>query len=198
MANSNAAFGLRPTGYRGVQPSYETVVMQCAYNASAIYKGDPVISVAAGFIAVGAAGTAVSQWAGVFWGCRYLSTSQGKVVYNHYWPGSDVASNQIVECFIIPWQTNSYWLIQSDATGIARANIWENRDIATYAAGSALTGVSAVSLAASGATTATLPMRIVDIYGTGGMGNIGPGSEAGAYNWVVVAANKEQQAGLTT
>ncbi len=46
MANSNAAFGLRPIGYRGVAPLYETVKMKCAYNASAMYKGDPVIKAA--------------------------------------------------------------------------------------------------------------------------------------------------------
>lgn len=198
MPNSNAPFGLRPIGYRGVAPLYETVQFKAAHNATAIYKGDPVITAATGLITVGAAGTAVSQWVGVFWGCEYLSQAQGRWVWNDYWPGSDVASGQEVTCHVLPWLPNSYWLIQSDATGIARANVFENRDIATYAAGSALNGISAVSLGSSGATTATLPMRIMDIWGAGGMNNAGPGSESGAYNWVVVAANAIQQTGLTT
>lgn len=198
MANTNAPFGLRPIGYRGVAPLYETVKMRAAYNATAMYKGDPVIKSVSGLITVGAASTVVSQWAGVFWGCEYLSTSLGRWVWNEYWPGSDVASGNDVFCHILPWLPNSYWLIQSDATGIARANVFENRDIATYAAGSTVTGISAVSLAASGATTATLPMRIMDIWGAGGMDNVGPGSEAGAYNWVVVSANAIQETGLTT
>jgi len=198
MANSNAPFGLRPIGYRGTAPLYETVKMRCAYNASAIYKGDPVIKAVTGYITVGAASTVVSQWAGVFWGCEYLSTSRKSWVFNEYWPGSDVASGNDVICHVLPWLPNSYWLIQSDATGISRANVFENRDIATYAAGSTVTGISAVSLAASGATTATLPMRIMDLWGAGGMDNAGPGSEAGAYNWVVVSANAIQETGLTT
>jgi hypothetical protein len=200
MANQNAAFGLRPIGYRGVAPNFETTPMKCVYNATAMYKGDPVIFASSGYITVGAAGTVVSQWAGIFWGCEYLSVSQGKVIKNAYWPGSDVASANDVTCFILPFQlsTPSYYLIQTDGTGMTRAGLNMNYDIA-YTAGSTYSGQSKVYLDISTvAATATLPLRAVDFYGSGGnMGNtVGPGTEAGAYNYAVVAANVMQTTGI--
>ena len=89
--------------------------------------------------------------------------------------------------------------MQSDSTGVAFADIGSNMDSAA-AVGSTFTGQSAMFLAVTPATTATLPWRVVGLYGgkpgAGGFGGIQPsstnpygGSATGAYNWVIVRAN---------
>lgn len=195
MANTNAPFGLRPIGGMGAPPNFQLITCDIAYNASAIYTGDPVMRANTGYITKWSPTTAVSQLAGIFMGCQYLSSSLGRIIRNNYWPGSDVASNQVVTGFILPANlaAPSYYLIQTDATGAAFADIGLNFDV-NMGTGSTVTGRSGAYLDIStGAATATLPFRLVNLYGVGGtwgvQDNVGSGSEAGAYNWAIVAAN---------
>lgn len=94
MANVNAPFGLRPIQSAvGAASNFEMIQANIAYNdTTPIYRGDPVKLLNTGYISQWTASTAVSQLWGIFWGVTYLSSSQGKVVQNMYWPGSDVAS----------------------------------------------------------------------------------------------------------
>jgi len=198
MANTNAPFGLRPLGTRGGPPNFELMPVRIAYNAGAIYTGDPVKRLSTGYVSAWTASTAVSQLAGIFVGCEYLSTAQGKIVKNNYWPGSDVASGNDVTGYIIPVNLASptYFEIQTDGTGAAFADIGMNFDVA-MGTGSTRTGRSGAYLDISTvAATATLPFRLIDLKGTGGRNNVGPGCEAGAYNWVIVAANFTGSTGI--
>lgn len=211
MANVNAPFGLKPlTSATGAPSNYEMRQATIAYNdATVIYRGDPVKMLSTGYISQWSNGTAVSQLWGVFWGCEYLSTAQGKKVFSQIWPGADVASTaqSSITAFIIPCNQAiaGTFLVQSDGTGVAFADIGQNADI-TLGTGNSLTGQSGAYLSNLG-TGATLPFRIMGLYGgpagSGGFGGIQPsstnpygGSATGAYNWVVVSANNTGSTGI--
>lgn len=191
MPNTAAPFGFRQYSGTGSVPTYEQVTVRIAHNASAIYFGDPVLPDANGFVVVGAPGT--TQIAGVFAGCKYLSVSQKRTVWSNYWPGSDVASGNIVEGYIIN-DPNAKFVAQTGATGATAADINANVNFA-IGTGNAATGLSGASVDMStvGATN-TLPFRIVsldiDPPGT-------PGTDSGAYNYVIVAFNNVSTKQLT-
>lgn len=183
MANTAAPFGFRQYSGTGSAPTYEQVAVRIAYNASAIYFGDPVLPDANGYVVVGAPGT--TQIAGIFVGCKYLSVAQKRTVWSNYWPGSDVASTQTVEGYIVN-DPNAKFVAQTGATGATAADINANVNFA-IGTGNAATGISGASVnMGTVGTTATLPFRIVSLV-TDPPG--APGTEAGAYNLVVVAFN---------
>lgn len=206
MANLNAPYGLAQIqGAMGAPANFEMTVGTPLYSdTNKIFSGDPVKLLSTGFIAAWTAGTAVSQLAGIFGGCEYLSTALGKITQSQYWPGADVAStaqNSIV-CKIIPCTgaIAPWFKAQSDSTGVAFADIGANIDV-NMGTGSTSTGLSGAYLDASTlAATATLPFRVRFLYGgsvgAGGRGGIQPGTNGpyagaatGAYNWVIVSAN---------
>jgi hypothetical protein len=191
MPNSNAPFGFRQYSGTGSAPTYEQVPVRIAYNASAIYYGDPVQPDANGYVVVGSPGT--TQIAGIFQGCKYLSVSQKRTVWSNYWPGSDVASTNIVEGYIIN-DPNAKFVAQTGATGATAADINANVNFA-IGTGNAASGISGASVDMSTVnTTNTLPFRIVgldvDPPGTNG-------TDAGAYNLVIVAFNNVSTKQLT-
>ena len=66
-----------------------------ASNASAIYQGSAVKAVNGGSIAIGSATGDTVAFVGVFAGCEYVSSSQGKKkVFSNFWPGSGVGQTQ--------------------------------------------------------------------------------------------------------
>jgi hypothetical protein len=184
MANTNAPFGFRQWSGTGSAPTYEQVAVQIVYNATAIYFGDPVKPDANGYVVVGA--PSAVQVAGIFVGCKYLSTSQKRVIWSNYWPGTDVASTAgPVEGYIIN-DPNAKFIAQTDATGATQAAVNINVDFA-YGTPNAANGLSGAYIDISTlAVTATLPFRVVSLV-TSPPG--APGTEAGAYNHVIVAFN---------
>jgi len=183
MANTEAPFGFRQYSGTGSAPTYEQVAVRIAYNASAIYYGDPVLPDANGYVVVGAPGT--TQIAGIFQGCKYLSVSQKRTVWSNYWPGSDVASTQTVEGYIVN-DPNAKFVAQTGSTGATAADINANVNFA-IGTGNSATGISGASVNMSTVgTTATLPFRIVSLVDSPAGA---PGTAAGAYNLVVVAFN---------
>ena len=87
MANTLAPFGFSPTGtVSGATPNFRlSRRLIASTNATAIYTGDavmPVTSTATGYIMQYSSGTV--PCCGVFWGCKYLSTSQGRVIWSRY------------------------------------------------------------------------------------------------------------------
>jgi hypothetical protein len=202
MANTNAPFGLRPIGRQlGATTNFEIIERKIAFDDTAKgYRGDLFQNLNTGYVTAITASpgaVAVSQVAGVFWGVSYLSTALGRRVTTPYWPGADTAYDPIVQLIPCTGFPPGLFLIQSDATGVAFADIGLNADI-TYAAGTAYTGWSksgVVLRAASLATTATLPLRVIDLWSNRAPSG-GPGTEAGAYNWVVVEFNAMQETGL--
>lgn len=205
MANANNPFGFMPIQSSvGGASNFEMTSAVIAYNdTTKIYRGDPVKQLTTGFVAQWTATTEVSQLVGIFWGCTYLSSSQGKVVEAQYWPGADVASaaQNTINAWIIPCtgSASPLFKVQSDATGTAFADIGTNVDVA-LGTGNTYTGQSGAYIVSTPATTATLPFRVVSLFGgglgAGGVGGIFPsstnpygGSATGAYNLVIVRAN---------
>jgi len=185
MANTNAPFGFRQYSGTGSAPTYEQVAVQIAYNATNIFFGDPVEPDANGQVIQGDGTTAAAGIAGIFVGCQYLSVAQKRTVWSNYWPGSDVASTNTVIGYIIN-DPNARFLVQTGSTGATQSTVNLN---VPYVIGSGNTanGISAATVdVANAAVTATLPFRVVGLV-TEPPGSAG--TEAGAYNYVVVAFN---------
>ena len=185
MANTNAPFGFRQYSGTGSAPTYEQVAVTIAYNASNIFYGDPVEPDANGLVIQGDGTTAAAGIAGVFVGCQYLSVSQKRTVWSNWWPGSDVASSNTVIGYIIN-DPNAKFLVQTGATGATQSTINLN---ASYVTGSGNTanGISTANLdVTTGAATATLAFRVIGLVTEPPGSN---GTEAGAYNYVIVAFN---------
>ena len=192
MANTNAPFGFRQYVGTGSSPTYEQVALTNGgidYNGAAIYYGDPVQRAGAGdgTIIPSTTGTAVAI-AGVFLGCKYLSTAQKRTVWSNYWPGSDVAvgNQSTIEAYIVNDQ-NAQFIVQSDATGATQAQMGANvnHNMGTGTVANGLSGAY-ITPGTTAAVTATLPWRmnklVLDPPGSNG-------TAAGAYNYVVVAFN---------
>ena len=183
MANTNAPFGFRQYSGNGSAPTYEQLAGQTAYNASAIYFGDPCQLDTNGLIIVG---TGSATIAGIYVGCQYLSTSQKRVVWSNYWPGSDVASGNVVTSYYVN-DPNARFVAQTDGTGLSQAGVGANIG---YAVGTpnTLSGISGayIDVSTLSASTTTLPFRVIGLVTTPPGA---PGTQAGAYNLAIVAFN---------
>lgn len=196
MANTFAPFGLSQTGGSpGTAPSAEQLEYPILYsNSTKIFSGDPVqFDTTSGCIKLWSNGTVVSQLAGVFVGCKYLSVSQSKVVWSAYWPGADAVSGSAYG-YVIPITPGSFprFLVQVGPGNLTQANVGGNYDV-VVGSGSTYTGRSTTYLDSAQAdpTVNTLPFRLISLYQ--GVGN---GSDAtSAYNWVIVEANTAQTTG---
>ena len=181
MANTNAPFGFRQYRGLGSAPTYEqSVRLIKSDNTTAVYFGDPVSNLNTGYITRATAGTA--QIAGIFVGCKYLSTSQKRTVWSNYWPGSDASAD--VEAYIVD-DPNAQFVVQAGGTAIGLADMGLNIQF-NLGTGNSSTGISGAYVE-SPAVTATLPFRII------GFIESPPGANgtdiASAYNQIIVGFN---------
>jgi hypothetical protein len=193
MANTDAPFGFRQFSGTGSAPTYEQIAVRIVYNATNIFFGDPVAPDANGYV-VRASSNSV-QIAGIFIGCQYLSVAQKRTVWSNYWPGSDVASGNVVIGYIVN-DPNAKWVAQSDTTGVAETDINANIGFA-IGTGNTANGISGAYLDTGTInTTNTLPFRIISLidFPPGSQGTISNGQ---AYDWVVVAFNNVSTKQLT-
>lgn len=192
MANTQAPFGFRQIKGNGSAPTYEQVTSFAQYNAAAMFFGDPVSRVSDGSVAPTAAGT--QALAGVFAGCKYLSVSMKRTVWSNYWPGSDVASTNTVEVYLVN-DPNAQFIAQvggSTTTGLAQTDIGANVQFA-FGTGNTSSGISGayIDINTSPTTTATFAFRVVSLANNPsalGDGIVGA-APTGAYNWGIVAFN---------
>ena len=181
MANTNSPFGFRQYRGLGSAPTYEqSVRLVASADTVAIYFGDPVTNVDTGYIARATAGTA--QIAGIFAGCKYVSTSQKRTVWSNYWPGSDAAA--AVEAYVID-DPNAQFLVQAGGTAIGLADIGRYIQF-NLGTGNTATGISGAFVESPGVLS-TLPFRIIgfDVDPPGANGS----DIASAYNYVIVGFN---------
>ena len=193
MANVSAPFGFRQYQGTGSAPTYEQVAALVAYNASAIYYGDPVTWQSDGTVARAAstgATPATLGIAGIFQGCQYLSVVQKRTVWSNYWPGSDVASGNYVTAYIVN-DPNAKFVAQSDATGLAIADI--NSTIGfVIGSGNTANGLSGAYLDTTTINTSTYnvnaPFKVVGIVNDppGVQGTLSSGQ---AYDYAIVSFN---------
>ena len=193
MANTNAPFGFRQYSGTGSAPTYEQIAVQVQYNAGAIYFGDPVVALTDGTYAQASSNSAANGVGGIFVGCKYLSVSQKRTVWSNYWPGSDVASGNYVEAYIVN-DPNAKFVVQSDSTGITLAGVNANIGFA-IGTGNTSNGISGAYVDSTTInTTNTLPFRIISLIVDPPGSN---GTQAGAYNYVIVAFNNVATKQLT-
>jgi hypothetical protein len=178
MANTFAPNGfLQYQGGAGGAPTFAQSPRKIASgNGTAIFTGDPVMPVtgsATGYITQGAAGTTVL--AGIFVGCKYLSTSQKRTVWSAYWPGSDATND--VEAYVID-DPNARFVVQSSGSGfpitgtaaIQTSGVQGQYAQFTIGTGNTATGRSGAYISSVG-TTVTFPFIVVDYatsFGNGG------------------------------
>lgn len=171
MANTLAPFGfLQYFGGAGGAPTFAQSVRKIASSdTTKIYTGDPVVESStanSGYITQGSNGYTTTPLAGVFMGCKYLSTSQNRVVWSSYWPGADATGD--VTAYVID-DPNARFLVQSSWTSPLATSLTSltNTPIGRYCdytigTGSTATGRSGAYVSSLG-TTATLPFIVVDL-----------------------------------
>jgi|TARA_R110002124_G_scaffold259993_1_gene425907 hypothetical protein len=163
MANQDASFGLKPvrmmggSPYTGGQSRYR---IANNYDTN-IFQGDLVMQVTGGGVEIHADGGTVPI-VGVFNGCTYTDPTTNEPVFSNYYPASTAAADVIA--FIID-DSNVVFEVQADAT-FPVADLLGNFDVVYTNAGSTVTGISGAELEVStGATTAGLPLKAIDISG---------------------------------
>lgn len=196
MANTNAPFGFRDyfAGSGGAGTWGQHAYRVASGNATAIFRGDPVmpvISTATGYITQGAAGTTVL--AGIFAGCKYLSTSQKRTVWMNYWPGSDATGD--VEAYVTDDPNAQFEVLGNSTTfnitgSLTTMTSGPMMQYAQFAIGTGNTSTqqSGAYLNSLG-TTVTYPFIVRDLVVSP------PGADGAdpttAYNWVIVGFNNE-------
>lgn len=195
MANTFAPFGFSQLSGTGSAPTYEQVVGFCAYNTAAMYFGDPIFQNSNGTVYPTTPGTGIL--AGVFVGCKYLSVSQKRTVWSNFWGAADVASTNTVEVYYVN-DPNAKFLAQvggSSSTGLAVTDIGANVQFA-YGTPNTMSGISGayIDITVTPTTTNTLPFKVVGLDTAPPGAN---GTEAGAYNYAIVAFNNVSTKTLT-
>lgn len=201
MANVQGAFGFQQWGTASGPPNFaeghNTPYRIASGYATAIYYGDAVrmnVSGPTGYVeqwANGDGGTATQILVGIFIGCSYFSTSQQKLVYSRYWPGSDATGD--VNAFVVD-DPNSLWKVQAGiSVAITQTSLGRTADIVATPLGNTTTGISGMSLSTP-TTTVTLPFKVVNVItsppGANGTDLTTP------YNYVIVAFNNQQYKAL--
>lgn len=184
MANTQSPFGFQQVSGYGSAPTYEQVSMLISSsNATPIFYGDAVVPVtgsATGYIKQATASTVALS--GIFVGCKYLSTSQKRIVWSNYWPGSDAAAD--VTAYVVA-DPNALFKVQAGGTALGQSSVGQNVQLAV-GTGNTFSGISGMFVQTP-ATTATLPFRIVSLV-TAPPGQNGTDITT-AYNNVIVQFN---------
>jgi hypothetical protein len=198
VANTNAPFGFRQYSGNGSAPTYEQVAVAITAGASNIFYGDPVTAQSDGSIAQSAStggSPAAAGIAGVFTGCKYLSTVSKRTVWSNYYPGGSDPVAGSIEGYIVN-DPNARFTAQADGTGLAASDV--NATVGfVIGSGNTSTGISAAYVDSTTlGTTANNPFRVVSIINAppGANGTLANGQ---AYDQVVVAFNNVSTRNLT-
>ncbi len=193
MANSNSPFGFRHRSGNGSAPTFENVEFLITAGAGAIYFGDPVTLQSDGSVAQSASTGATPGTlgiAGIFVGCKFLSTVQKRVVWSNYYPGGSDPVAASIKAYVVN-DPNAQFVVQGDATGFALADV--NATVGfLIGTGNANNGISGAYLDSTTLNTASYlqnnPFRIVGIenFPPGANGTLANGQP---YDQVIVAFN---------
>ena len=159
MSNYDAPFGLHPSR-TSISSQQQNRYRIASGYATAIFQGDLVAMVTGGGIERVAAGGS-GLILGVFNGCNYTDPTTGKPTWSNYYPGSVAAADIIADVIDDP---NATFEVQANAA-FPVADLAGNFDIVDNSpVGDTTSGGSRMELAVStGATTATLPLKAIDI-----------------------------------
>lgn len=205
MPNNNAPFGLNPTGLNNgvTTPSFSIIERKIAQADTVVAaRGDVMQALATGYIST-VVGTPLSpvvigNYAGVFWGCSYLSAALGRRVVSTYWPGADAVGD--VTAQIIPLATAGIpqqFLVQALLTPFTFEDIGENVNL-SYLAPAVYSGRAQSKVTASQATAVAtlLPWKIVGLASDLLADNANGTDNTANYNQIVVAFNSAAEVGI--
>ena len=157
-------YGLIPINLIGGQVfagATRQIPIASAY-ATGIFFGD-VVKLSRDGVLVKDTGTSTATPVGVFLGCSYTDPTFGKV-FRQYYPASTTASDIMAYVQDDPDALFKVAIVSSGTTiGTVQRTAVGNNSALVQNSGSTTTGNSAVAISSSTATTATLPIRIVDL-----------------------------------
>ena len=171
-------YGLKPINLIGGQVfagATRQLPIAASYTTS-IFYGDVVTLVAGGTIEaspLAADSSPLAGVVGVFLGCTYTNPTTKQVTFSQYWPGISGATN--IEAYITDDPDQLYkavnvagTTVDSTSSGLLPAYLGQtvvgSNCRLVLNAGSTVTGNSQVGIyTAAGATTTSLPLRIVDV-----------------------------------
>lgn len=162
----SAPYGFRPINRIGGNPYAGStrlvpIVSSGGLTSAAMYDGDLVELTSAGTCQVVADGTAAPQALGVCVGVQYVN-SMGQTVQAQYAPAG--SSNAVAYVVDDPTALFQVAVVSSGTTiaPLGRTAVGQNTSVVLNA-GNANTGDSKQAIDDTTATTATLPIRIVDV-----------------------------------
>jgi hypothetical protein len=163
MSNPAGGYGLRPVRRRdGAAWTGALTAVQLAYNnAHIIGKGDPVQSLATGFIDLWSAAVNNGAIRGVFWGCEYLDPVNNYVNWFNAWKAPTLAASTTVTAYIIDDPDLIFEIRSASGLQTLQSNVWENATFTGVGSPNAA-GMSTATLSGI-ATTATLPLRVTGL-----------------------------------
>ncbi len=191
----NDPFGFRYCGRQeGGSPTegLTTRLVSSAYG-TAIFMGDPVISLTSGYIAVATSNTVTI--AGIFNGTEYLNSNVGRKVWFNSLPASGVGADAKA---YISNDPDALFVAQANGSAIAFSAIGGNAEFAATA-GDATTGISNYALVSTtaGSTLNTMPFRIVGLWSQFAPPGSPGTDDTYSFNWVVVTLNNTDRNQLT-
>ena len=157
----SAPYGFQPINRIGGNP-YAGSTRLIPVDSGAVYDGDLVEMLSSGKCAVISSGSAAAQCVGVCVGVQYTN-SLGQTVQAQYAPASGV-TNVVAYVVDDPTALFKVAVVSSGTTmsSLGRTAVGQNTTVALNS-GNANTGDSAQAITTSTNTTATLPIRIVDV-----------------------------------
>ena len=180
MANVNKPFGLRPIGNLSATGAQKQYGYQIASGqAGAIYQGDLVTIVNGSIVKFNNSDHTAAV--GVFNGCNYVDPSSGKPTWKNFYPGGITVTSGVISAEVLD-DPNQLFLIQAEGTP-TQAAIGKNADITASTGGSAVTGVSAMTVGTSFVNNADRNLKVVGLWEA-------PGNSMGEFAVLVVKINE--------
>ena len=162
MSSSATPYGARPVGTLSASGSFTAKVrhygIASGYGTD-IFYGDFVKLVAAGTVEKDT-GTTTLTPVGIFLGVSYTDPNTSQKTFAQYYPASTAASD--IQAYVLD-DPNVLFEMQADGSA-AVTNIGNNVAVVQTAGSTSIgTSKNAIDISTAATTTATLPVRIVDI-----------------------------------
>jgi len=161
MANQNSNYGFRPIQLQGAAYNGQGQNEYKIANGEtqAIFQGDPVVLTADGVVDLGNA--AGAELIGIFNGCEYTDPTTKKPTWSNFYPGGIAADD--IKAYVID-DPNVVYEVKCNTSAAGQAQVGSNANIATYSAGSTISGISNVALDATSFTVnAAANFRVVGL-----------------------------------
>lgn len=162
MSSSATPYGARPVGTLSASGSFTGKVRHYGIASgygTAIFYGDFVKLVAAGTVEKDTGTTSLTP-VGIFLGVSYTDPNTSQKTFSQYFPASTAADD--ISAYVLD-DPNVLFEMQADGSA-AVTNIGNNVAVVQTAGSTSIgTSKNAIDISTAASTTATLPVRIVDI-----------------------------------